>query len=63
MTEAAKAARRAYKREWAKRNPDKIKAAQERHWEKKAAAQREQVNKPATAPADIPRGENNGEKY
>ena len=39
MTEAAKAARRAYKREWARQNPDKVKAQQERHWEKVAAAQ------------------------
>lgn len=36
MTEAAKEARRAYKRKWAKENPDKVKAAQERYWTKKA---------------------------
>lgn len=36
MTEQAKEARRAYKREWAKRNPDKIRAQQERYWTKKA---------------------------
>lgn len=28
---------RAYKREWRKKNPDKIKAANERYWLKKAA--------------------------
>lgn len=39
MNEAAKEARRAYKREWNRRNPDKVKAAQERYWEKKAAEQ------------------------
>lgn len=38
MTEQAKEARKAYRRKWAKNNPDKIKAAQERYWEKKAAA-------------------------
>lgn len=37
MNEQAVAARRAYKREWAKRNPDKIRAQQERFWNKKAA--------------------------
>ena len=37
MTEQALAARRAYKRQWAKNNPDKIKAQQERFWAKKAA--------------------------
>lgn len=36
MTEEAKAARRAYKREWARRNPDKVKAIQDRYWQRKA---------------------------
>lgn len=36
MSEAALEARRAYKREWAHRNPDKIRAAAARHWEKVA---------------------------
>lgn len=37
LTEAAKEARRAYKRQWAKRNPEKIRAQQARYWERKAA--------------------------
>lgn len=36
MSEAALEARRAYKREWARNNPDKVKAAAARHWEKVA---------------------------
>lgn len=36
MTEKAKQARREYKRAWAQANPDKIKAQQERYWERKA---------------------------
>ncbi len=36
MDEKAAEARRAYKREWAKKNPDKIKAQQERYWARKA---------------------------
>lgn len=36
MNEAAKEARRAYKRAWNKRNPDKVKAYQERYWSKVA---------------------------
>ena len=36
MNEKAKEARRAYKREWNRRNRDKVKAAQERYWERKA---------------------------
>lgn len=37
MDKKAAEARRAYKRKWAKNNPDKVKAAQERYWKKKAA--------------------------
>ncbi len=36
MSEAARIARNAYKRKWAKENPDKVKAANRRYWEKKA---------------------------
>ena len=39
MNEKAKAARREYKKQWAKKNPEKIKAQQERYWNKKAAEQ------------------------
>ena len=38
MNEKAKEARRAYRREWARKNRDKVMAAQERYWNKKAAA-------------------------
>ncbi len=37
MTEEAKAARRAYKRAWARANPDKVRAQQARYWAKVAA--------------------------
>lgn len=37
MNEKAAAARRAYKRKWAKDHPDKVRAQQERYWAKKAA--------------------------
>lgn len=37
MNEKATAARRAYKRKWAKANPEKVRAQQERYWTKKAA--------------------------
>ena len=36
MTEQAKEARRAYKRQWARENPDKVKAQVERYWQRKA---------------------------
>lgn len=51
MTEQAMEARRAYKREWAKRNPDKVKAMQERYWQRKAeqAAEDEQHPEEQTA--------------
>lgn len=50
MTEQAAAARRAYKRKWAKENPDKVKAQQERYWQKKAE-QEAAANAPAPAQA------------
>lgn len=37
MQELKREARREYMREWRKNNPDKLKAAQERYWLKKAA--------------------------
>ena len=41
MNDAAKAARRAYKRAWNRKNRDKVKAAQTRYWERKAQQQAE----------------------
>ena len=38
--EEIKKAHREYKREWRKNNPDKVKAANERYWLKKAAEKR-----------------------
>ena len=39
LTQEALEARRQYKREWQRRNRDKVQAQQERYWAKKAAAQ------------------------
>lgn len=36
MTEKAAEARRAYKRQWAKDNPEKVREQQERYWAKRA---------------------------
>lgn len=36
LTEAAREARAAYQREWRKRNPEKVRATQQRYWAKKA---------------------------
>ena len=49
MTEKAAEARRAYKREWYKRNREKVKAQQDRYWAKKAEAAREPAKTPAPA--------------
>lgn len=46
MTEQAKEARRAYKRAWAAKNRDKVKAAQERYWTRKAEQAQEQAPAP-----------------
>lgn len=37
MTDAAKEARRAYKRAWSRANPEKVKAYQANYWQKRAA--------------------------
>lgn len=37
MNEAAKEARRAYRRQWAKDHPENVKRWQENYWNKKAA--------------------------
>ena len=42
MTEAAKEAKNKYKREWRKNNPEKVRAANERYWEKKERGESEQ---------------------
>ena len=36
MNAAARAARNAYRRQWAKENPDKVQAQQIRYWNRKA---------------------------
>ena len=42
MTEEAKAARNAYRREWYKKNPEKRKEYETRYWAKKAASERQE---------------------
>ena len=37
MTDEMREAKRAYEREWARKNPEKVKARRERFWAKKAA--------------------------
>lgn len=44
MDEQAKAARRAYQREWAKNNRDRLRAAQERFWRKRAKQNESEVH-------------------
>lgn len=41
MTEEAKNIRRAYLRSWRKNNPEKVRASQDRYWERQAARLRE----------------------
>lgn len=37
LTEKARVARSAYKKEWARKNADKVREYQRRYWEKRAA--------------------------
>lgn len=48
MTEQAREKRREYKREWNRRNRDKVKAAQARYWDRKAAEQQNAENTTCT---------------
>ena len=41
MTDEAKKARAEYQRQWRKKNPEKVKAWADRHWEKVAAQKKE----------------------
>lgn len=41
IEEEARAEERAYKREWQRRNPEKVKEYHRRYWEKKARERRE----------------------
>ena len=40
MSDEARAERNAYKREWQRANPDKVKEQQRRYWQRKADAKR-----------------------
>ena len=46
---AMKEARRAYQREWRRKNPDKVRAQNERDWEKKGREFLESLTKGASA--------------
>lgn len=48
MNDKAKEMRREYKRQWNRKNKDKVRAAQERYWSRKAAAteQEQQTDEP-----------------
>ena len=47
LSNEAKAARRAYKRQWAQKNPDKVQAQQRRYWERQGAKLRTRQEPPA----------------
>ena len=44
MSDEAVQARREYARKWREANPDKVKAAQKRYWEKKAKELQQEEN-------------------
>jgi len=50
MTEQAKQARRAYKKEWARNHRDQVRATQARYWERKAAQAEKAQQEPQKAP-------------
>ena len=50
LSEQAIAARREYKKMWARNNPDKIKAQQERYWQRRAEQQAHEEQQAQKAP-------------
>lgn len=49
MDEKARAARNAYKREWNRQHPDRVKRYQDNYWSRKAAEAEAAENKQAEA--------------
>ena len=49
MTDAAKEARKAYKRAWNRANPDKVRKYQENYWNKRAQEAQGAQEAPAAA--------------
>lgn len=45
MTEAARKEQREYMREWRAKNKDRVRANNQRYWEKRAAARRKEISK------------------
>lgn len=54
MNDDAKAARRAYKRAWNRANPDKVKAAQERYWTRRAEREKAEKENAEALPEATP---------
>lgn len=52
LQELARQERNKYAKEWRKNNPNKVKAANQRYWERKAAKRREEVNGSDNGKAD-----------
>lgn len=44
LSDGAREERNAYLKQWRKKNPDKVKAMQERYWEKKSKQRLEKQN-------------------
>ena len=59
LSDQAREARRAYKRAWAQRNPDKVQRYQETYWTKRAAVEAGTPRPPVQAVKD--EGDSHGE--
>lgn len=46
MTEQAREAKRRYQREWAHRNPDRVRLYQRRYWERRAVEEKQKNRTP-----------------
>ncbi|NLD33159.1 MAG: hypothetical protein GX662_13040 [Trichococcus flocculiformis] len=57
LSEEARKARNEYYREWRKKNPEKVKQAQENYWKKKAKEMQKQKEMQEQAEAEAESGE------
>lgn len=58
-SEQARKAKNEYARKWRANNREKVKAAQDRYWERRAEREAQEAHTPATVEKKVP-GDNNG---
>lgn len=60
MTKEAQEARRQYRKQWAKNNPDKVRAYNQKYWEKKAREAAAAAQSSGQDPEELTEDQNTG---